>query len=517
MAAVPPGLATALQDRYRLDRELGQGGMATVYLAHDLKHHRQVALKVLRPELAATLGPERFLREITLTAQLDHPHILPLLDSGEAGAGPGMPGPFLFYVMPYVEGESLRDRLNREKQLPLDDALQITREVADALSYAHSHQIIHRDIKPENILLAAGHARVADFGIARAITAAGGEKLTETGVAVGTPAYMSPEQAAGERELDGRSDVYALACVLYEMLAGQPPFTGPTAESIVRQHIAAPAPNITVIRPAVPAAIGAAVQRAMAKAPADRFGSAAAFMEALTQPATAEALEAKPTRWPLIAGLAAVTVLAATLAIALGRWPLKAPAAEDPLAIKSNVVAVMPFRLVSADTGSTLRSLALGIPELFAMKITGEFGPRISYPPTVRRLWKDAGGTLEGPLDEAGELRIAETVGAGSLIRGSLAATDTSLVFTAELVAVPSGEVRVHPTSVEGHPEEWLALADRLAWQLLAQDAGSPAERLPQLARHNRGRSRPTWPGGRRATGKSPRSSTAPPWSPTRR
>src|SRR5436309_13768341 len=193
--------------------------MATVYLAQDRKHHRQVAIKVLKPELAAALGQERFLREIDTAARLNHPHILPLHDSGEAEG-------FLFYVMPYVEGESLRDRLTRERQLPLGDALQITREVADALSYAHSHDVVHRDVKPENILLSGGHAVVVDFGIGRAITAAGGDRLTESGISVGTPAYMSPEQATGDTQLDGRSDLYSLACVLYEMLAGHPPFLG---------------------------------------------------------------------------------------------------------------------------------------------------------------------------------------------------------------------------------------------------------------------------------------------------
>ena len=223
-------LQGALADRYRFDRKLGAGGMATVYLAHDLKHERKVAMKVLRPELVHALGPERFLREIATTANLHHPHILPLYDSGRT---PEASGAFLYYVMPFVEGESLRDRLNREKQLPLDDALRFAREVADALSYAHGRGVIHRDIKPENILLESGHALVADFGIARAVGSAGVDRLTETGLAVGTPAYMSPEQAAGERDLDGRSDIYALGCVLYEMLAGQPPFTGPK-ESIVR-------------------------------------------------------------------------------------------------------------------------------------------------------------------------------------------------------------------------------------------------------------------------------------------
>jgi serine/threonine-protein kinase len=225
---------------------------------------------VLRPELAAALGPERFLREIETTAALHHPHILALYDSGEADG-------FLYYVMPYVEGDSLRDRLTRERQLPLDDALRIAREVVDALSYAHSRGVVHRDIKPENILLESGHAAVADFGIAKAVSAAGADALTQTGVTVGTPTYMSPEQAAGERELDGRSDLYSLGCVLYEMLAGQPPFTGPTAESVVHQHLAVDARPITDVRSAVPAAIAATLQRALAKTPADRFSDVARF------------------------------------------------------------------------------------------------------------------------------------------------------------------------------------------------------------------------------------------------
>ena len=220
MAVAPSALAAALRDRYVLERELGRGGMATVYLARDLRHDRPVALKVLHPELAATLGPERFLREVRLTARLQHPHILTVHDSGEAAGQ-------LWYTMPYVEGESLRDRLTRDRQLPLDDALQIARNVLAALAYAHSHGVIHRDIKPENVLLEAGEAVVADFGIARAVSAAGGEHLTQTGMSVGTPAYMSPEQAAGGSEVDGRSDVYSLGCVLYEMLAGEPPTPAP--------------------------------------------------------------------------------------------------------------------------------------------------------------------------------------------------------------------------------------------------------------------------------------------------
>ena len=248
--------------------------MATVYLAHDLKHDRRVALKVLHPELASTLGPERFQREIKLVARLQHPHILTVLDSGE-GAGQ------LWYTMPFVEGESLRERLTRERQLALDDALQITREVVDALGYAHSQGIIHRDIKPENILLSRGHALVADFGVARALQSAVGETLTGTGMAVGTPAYMSPEQATAERDVDARSDIYSLGCVLYEMLAGEPPYTGPSARAILAKRFREPIPHLRTVRENVPEAIERAVSKALARAPADRYSSAAEFTGAL--------------------------------------------------------------------------------------------------------------------------------------------------------------------------------------------------------------------------------------------
>jgi serine/threonine-protein kinase len=268
-------LRTALADRYAIERELGQGGMATVYLAQDRKLGRAVALKVLRPELAASLGGERFLREIEIAAKLAHPHILALFDCGEAEG-------LLYYTMPFVEGETLRDRLIREKQLPLEDALRITREVADALGYAHSRGLVHRDIKPENILFAAGHAVVSDFGIARAVSAAGGAHLTETGLAIGTPAYMSPEQAAGARELDARTDIYSLGCVLYEMLAGEPPFTGPTAQIVMARKSADAVPSLRTSRETVSAALEAAVLKALAKVPADRYPTAAAFAAALT-------------------------------------------------------------------------------------------------------------------------------------------------------------------------------------------------------------------------------------------
>ena len=270
-------LTEAVADRYRIERELGAGGMATVYLAQDLKHDRKVAIKVLRPELAAVIGAERFLSEIKTTAALQHPHILPLHDSGAADS-------FLFYVMPFVEGESLRDRLNREKQLPIADAVRIATEVAGALDYAHRHGVVHRDIKPENILLHDGRALVADFGIALAASKAGGSRMTETGMSLGTPHYMSPEQAMGEREITPRSDVYALGCVLYEMLTGDPPFTGSTAQAVVARVLTEEPRSITSQRHTVPAQVEAAVRRALEKLPADRFQSAAEFATALADP-----------------------------------------------------------------------------------------------------------------------------------------------------------------------------------------------------------------------------------------
>ena len=270
-------LTAALADSYEIQGELGAGGMATVYLAHDVKHDRKVAVKVLRPELAAVIGAERFLQEIKVTANLQHPHILPLHDSGEADS-------FLYYVMPYVEGESLRETLNREKHLGVDEAIEISKAVASALDYAHRHEVIHRDIKPENILLQDGQPLVADFGIALAISAAGGTRLTETGLSLGTPHYMSPEQATADRELDARSDVYSLACVTYEMLAGQPPHVAPTAQAVVTKILAEEPPPVTSLRKAVPAHVEATIHKALAKLPADRFHDAAKYAEALTSP-----------------------------------------------------------------------------------------------------------------------------------------------------------------------------------------------------------------------------------------
>src|SRR5881398_3462916 len=332
-------LQAALADRYTIERELGRGGMATVYLAQDRKHHRQVAIKVLKPELAAALGPERFLREIDTAARLTHPHILPLHDSGEAAG-------LLYYVMPYVEGETLRDRLEREGQLPLEEAVRITREVASALSYAHSHDVVHRDIKPENILLSGGEAVVADFGIARAITAAARGQLTETGIAIGTPGYMSPEQGAASARVDERSDIYSLGCVLYEMLAGEPPFTGPSAQVVIAKRFTDPVPSVRRLREGVPPAIDAAVSRALAKAAVDRFATAALFAEALAAPPPVPA-PVHPSRRgrPLLGrrlaygvGLAALAVLAA-----IGIFPRSPARSGTSHPSPQRMLVVLPF------------------------------------------------------------------------------------------------------------------------------------------------------------------------------
>ena len=301
-------LTAALTGRYAVESPVGHGGMAVVFKAEDLRHHRRVAIKVLHPELTATLGAERFLHEIKVIAGLRHPHILPLYESGEADG-------LLYYVMPFSEGESLRDRLNRETQLPVDEALLVAEQVANALEYAHGQGIVHRDIKPENILFEAGHALVADFGIAKAITAAGAEKLTQTGLAVGTPAYMSPEQAGGEPNVDGRSDLYALGCVLYEMLAGDPPYTGATAQVILARKSTESIPSLTTSRETVSRGLEAVISKALAKAPADRFRTASEFSEALKSAESWSTFETKPStrRRRLWKGIGAIGLLAGLL------------------------------------------------------------------------------------------------------------------------------------------------------------------------------------------------------------
>jgi serine/threonine protein kinase len=330
MTGADARLTAALEGRYSILRMIGQGGMATVYLAEDVRHERRVALKVLRPELAAVVGAERFLAEIKTTANLQHPHILPLHDSGEAGGS-------VFYVMPYVEGETLRDRLDREHQLPVEDATRIASEILSALDYAHRHGVIHRDIKPENILLHDGQALVADFGVALAVTSAGTEaRMTETGMSLGTPSYMSPEQAMGERDISARSDVYAVGCLLYEMLIGEPPFTGPTAQAIIARLLTGEPKPMGEQRKTIPPNVEAAVLKALSRLPADRHRSAADFADALSRrdsPATASVPITTPStsrsvaswRHPLVLGSLAV----AASSVGLAAWALAGRGATD--------------------------------------------------------------------------------------------------------------------------------------------------------------------------------------------
>ena len=330
MADIEP-LRTTLADRYLLERELGSGGMATVYLARDLKHDREVALKVLRPDLAAILGRERFLNEVRLTARLDHPHIVTLIDSGESGG-------LLWYVLPFIRGESLRHRIHRERQMGLDEALAITRQVAGALDYAHQHGVIHRDIKPENIMLHEGEAMLTDFGIALAVSEAGGTRITESGLSLGTPAYMSPEQATGDRALDARSDVYSLAAVLYEMLAGEPPHTGATAQALIARLITERPTPLRVIRDTVPGAVDAAVAKALAKVPADRFASAGQLAAALTAAPRVTAPAGRP-RWLRQAAAGLGVLVAVALAVGVARLRPHAPGAPIKLTTSGDILA----------------------------------------------------------------------------------------------------------------------------------------------------------------------------------
>jgi len=356
-------LNAALPPHYIIDRELGRGGMALVYLARDTRHERFVALKTLRPEIAVALGRERFLREIKLAARLQHPNILPVYDSGDAGGT-------LYYVMPFVEGESLRDRLDHEPQLPVDDALHIAGEVAEALAYAHDHDVVHRDIKPENIMLSGGHAIVTDFGIARAVSAAGGDKLTQTGLAIGTPAYMPPEQASGSGQVDRRSDIYSLACVLYETLAGQPPFTGPTAQAIMARHSLDSVPRLKIVRDAIPDELELVIERALEKVPADRYQTSGEFAKALTAASTGAVSRVTAARrhtrrmtWrrPITAGIGLGAV-----ALIAGAWLLfgrhrDGGGGAGAGALALNRVAVLYFNDASRD--SSLRYLADGFTE----------------------------------------------------------------------------------------------------------------------------------------------------------
>ena len=403
-------LRASLADRYRIERELGQGGMATVYLAQDRKHDRKVAVKVLKPELAAVLGADRFLAEIKVTANLQHPNLLPLFDSGEADG-------FLYYVMPYVEGETLRARLERERQLPVDDVVRLVTLLANALDYAHAQGVIHRDLKPENILLPAGQPVIADFGIALAVAHAGGSRVTETGLSLGTPHYMSPEQAAGERDLDARSDQYALAAVTYEMLSGEPPHTGPTAQVIIARLMTEKPRSLRTTRPGVPGAMDLATGRALAKSPADRFSTCGAFARALvTSPAGRN-------RGALIgAVIAGLVIMAGVAWLASSRRA--AVHGED-----AKSIAVLPLANLSGDQADDYFGIGLSEEITRALAKAG-----------VRVIGRVSAGALQAKgLDERA---IARELGVNSLLTGTVQRADGQVRINVTLVSAADGTVR---------------------------------------------------------------------------
>ena len=381
-------LRSALADSYSVDRELGRGGMATVYLAQDVKHDRVVALKVLHPELAASLGPDRFLREIKLAARLNHPHILPLFDSGEAQG-------FLYYVMPYVEGESLRERLDRERQLPIDEAVHHTRAIASALDYAHRQNIVHRDIKPENVMLYEGEAMVMDFGIAKALSAAGNESLTQTGMMVGTPAYVSPEQAAGETNLDGRSDQYSLACVLYEMLTGERAFTGPTAQAIMAKRFTDTVKPVRSLRPNIPENVDRALSKAMSTDTSSRYKTSAMFAQAL-------------------ASSSATT-------------PTDTATLPQPTVSAAKSVAVLPFANMSNDPDN----------EYFADGMAEEIINALSKIQSLRVASRTVSFALKGKNEDLGD--VGRKLHVSTVLDGSVRRMGNRLRITAQLVNVADG------------------------------------------------------------------------------
>jgi serine/threonine-protein kinase len=454
-------LNAALADRYIIDRELGRGGMALVYLARDVRHERFVALKTLRPEIAMALGRERFLREIKLAARLQHPNILPVYDSGDANGT-------LFYVMPYVEGESLRDRVEREPQLPLADALQIAHEVADALSYAHSHDVVHRDIKPENIMLSGGHAIVTDFGIARAVSAAGGDKLTETGLVIGTPSYMPPEQAAGTGQVDRRSDIYSLACVLYEMLAGQPPFTGPTAQAIIARHSLDAVPRLKIVRDAIPDDLETVIERALEKTPADRYQTAAQFDQALAAASTGTVSRvtaggagrvtprrrSAPWKRRVSIGTGVAAVLLAGVWLAAGGGLRRRGLGGATSGVDVRRVAVLYFQDASHD--GSLGYVADGLTEGLIDQLTA-----VRTLDVVSRNGVLPYRNADLPADS-----IARAVGAGTLVEGTVEPVRNRVRVTVRLVDGATGADLLRRASFEAPAANLLSIRDTLAGEV---------------------------------------------------
>ena len=475
----PARLAAALADRYRFERELGRGGMAVVYRAHDLRHDRPVAIKVLRPELAASLGADRFLREIRFAARLQHPHILSLLDSGEIPAESGVGPPLLWYAMPLVEGESLRERLRRHGPQPLPEVLRWTAELADALAYAHAQGIVHRDIKPENVLLstAAGepgmppHALLADFGVARALETSADDRLTDTGLALGTPTYMSPEQSLGDAALDGRSDLYSLGCVVYELLTGEPPYTGPTAQAIVAKRLSDPIPSARRLRETVPPSLDLVLERLLAKAPADRYASAAELSAALAAVRASDAVPVTPARSASTDGRArrvalggALVAVLVGLLVAVG---LSGRSSDEATTLDPGTVAILPFRVTAPDR--SLDYLGEGIVDLLAVKLDGSAGVRAVPPRQLLAALRHAPGSAVTPEQASA---AARRTGAGRLLDGSMVRTGSGIELSATLRRT-DGAGRILQAQVSGTLDSLPVLVDRLAARLLADEAGS--------------------------------------------
>jgi len=462
-------------ERYAIQRVIGSGATATVYLAREVKHDRLVALKLLHPQLRAEVGAERFMREIEIAANLSHPHILPLFDSGEIDD-------FVYFTMPYVEGPTLRERLDAEPQLPIDESVSIATDVADALAHAHEHGILHRDIKPANILLMGEHAVVGDFGVGRAILAAGGSALTSSGIVIGTPLYMSPEQASGEARLDGRSDIYALGCVLYEMLAGEPPFTGGTAQAVIARHLAGTIPRVEVVRPHIPERLAGIVDRALAKSPADRYATAQEFASELRSWSRAAAEPPARTWWKPALGAAAVIVMMGLIFRGLGGGANTEPAPAPPL--DPNRIAVLGFadRSVSqkhevltgalADELASALSAVEGLTVIAPQMASASPAEDVSYDSLGRAL--DAGTLVIGSLDEAaGRYRLTvqlTSTATGELISSPIrvgaplsdpAAYDSLRIGVVETVARElRGELGEHVRLTRwrresGAPEAW--------------------------------------------------------------
>ncbi|MEJ2218514.1 MAG: protein kinase, partial [Gemmatimonadota bacterium] len=476
-------LQTAVVDRYRIERRLGEGGMATVYLAHDLKHDRPVALKVLRPELAAVIGAERFLAEIRTTANLQHPNILPLFDSGDADGQ-------LFYVMPYVEGESLRERLEREKQLPVEDAVKMGVEVASALDYAHRQGVVHRDIKPENILLHDGRALVADFGIALALSTAGGSRMTETGMSVGTPAYMSPEQAMGGHEVTGRSDVYALGATLYEALVGEPPFTGPTAQAIIARLVTEDPRPLVSQRKTVPAHVEAAVLTALERLPADRFATAAEFGEALegrlkvpAHAGHASAASSPGRRRTLVelSGRGVLLIFVGALAlVAVAAWGWLRPGPQ-PLASRQTIkLGSVDFpsgialgTAIAPDGSAIVFPDSVGNAPQLWIKERGELDPRVLVKMSSMTIPPGPAFSPDGKwivYTDGKPKKIARTGGAPIALSDSGAAYGAAWLDDGTIAFIGSNGDGLYTTTAEGAPTKRLKLvagADSVAGPLL--------------------------------------------------